>query len=125
MKLMVSKLISGQVREGQALIRKQDPPSKFVEITQGDVRFFGSYEESPDRVYLEAFADFDGQVCLVKNLKTVLWSKKLERPNDSVVSNNGRVAINDWLKMKPTLGGRFYIFEQSGRILVESNSVAT
>lgn len=128
MKLMVRKLTSGRVREGQAVVKKRGPPSKFVEITQGNARFFGSYEESPNGVYLVAFSDFDGQVCLVKNLKTVLWSKKLERPNDGFVSNNGRVAINDRLTIKQTLGGRFYIIDHNGRILVKkefNNNVGT
>lgn len=111
-------MTSGHIEKGQAVVTKRYPPSKFVEITQGSARFFGSYEESPNGVYLVAFADFDGQVCLVKNPRTVLWSRKLERPNDGAVSNNGRVAINDWLKIKQKLGGKFYVLDQNGRILV-------
>ena len=136
----VRELVVGQIRAGQAVVTKQDAPSKFVTITQDNARFFGSYEESPNGVYLVAFVDghfetignekkwVDGQVCLVKNLKTVLWGKRLDRPNDGAVSNNGRVAINDWLKMKQTLGGKFYIFDQRGKILVEkefSSNLAT
>lgn len=127
------KLISEQIGEGPAVIEKEDvdSPIKFVTIKQGKARFFSRYNESPNGVYMVAFADghlerienqekwVDGQVCLVKDLKTVLWSNRLGRPNDGTVSNNGQVAINDWLKLKQTLGGKFYVFDQSGKLLVE------
>jgi HEAT repeat protein len=117
----VQKLISSQIREGQAIVKKSGSWSKFVTVTQGSARFFGSYGESPNRVFLVAFEDSDGQVFLVKNLRSILWSRRLERPNDGVVSNNGRVAINDWLRIKQRLGGRFYIIDQNGKILVKKD----
>lgn len=136
----MKELVPSRIREGHAVVTKRDRPSKFATITQGSARFFGSYVESPNGVYLAAFADGHfqkignerkwvyGQVFLVKNLKTVLWRKRLGRPNDGAVSNNGRVAINDWLKMKQTLGGKFYIFDKRSRVIVErefSSNLAT
>lgn len=61
----------------------------------------------------------DGKICLVKDSKIILWSKMLGRPNDGSVSNDGKVAINDWLALKQTHGGKFYVFDQSGRLLIE------
>jgi hypothetical protein len=65
-------LIAGQIREGQASVEKSDTWNGHVTIRQGDYWFSGDCEESPDGVYLVARCD--EQVCLVKNLKTVLWS---------------------------------------------------
>lgn len=124
-------LVYGRIREGKASVTKEDLLGKSVTIEQDDAWFVGSYEESPNGVYLVAFSDgyiekigakekwINGQVCLVKNLKTVVWVRELERPNECAVSNNGRVAVNDWLKAKRKLGGKFYIFDQSGRTLLE------
>ena len=116
-------MISGGIRKGKASVKKMDEPSKFLAITQDNAPFFARYEESSHGVYLVAFMNghfkttgnkrkwVGGQVCLVENLENVLWSRRLERPNDGAVSNNGMVAINDWLKMKQIPGGKFYIFD--------------
>lgn len=111
-------MTSGIIREGEASVKKELPPSTFVEIIQGAACFFGMYKESPNGVFLVAFSDSSGQVCLVKNMKTILWTKKLERPNDGDISDSGRVVINDWLKIKQKLGGKFYFFDHQGKILV-------
>jgi len=129
------KLISDQIGKGRAIVTKQNTlgksVAKIIAITQGSVHFFGRYNESPNSVYLVAFVDghlgrirneekwVDGQVCLVKDLEDILWSIRLKRPNDCVVSNNGVVAINGGLWKKQTLGGKFYIFDKSGKLLLE------
>jgi hypothetical protein len=126
-------MISEQIGEGSAVVEKEDvdSPVRFVTIKQGKARFFSPFSESPNGIYLLAFADghserignqekwVDGQVCLIKDSKTVLWSKRLGRPMDGKVSDNGKVAINDSIKMKRTLGGKFYVFDEAGKLLVE------
>jgi len=106
-------LVSDQIREGQAIITKSDT-SGCVEIKQGTTWFLGSYEESPNGAYLVA-SDHE-QVCLVKNLKTVLWSgSRAQIDHLLVVSNNGRFACR-----RPRARiEKLCIFDQNGRILVE------
>lgn len=124
-------MVRDRIKEGRVLVTKDSQPMKIVRITQGKAEFFGSYEESPNRVYLVAFKDghlekigtqekwVNGQVCLVENSERALWARELERPNDCAVSNNGRVAVVDWLKTRQKLGGKFYVFDRSGETLVE------
>lgn len=101
----------------------------FVEITDND--FFGQSVRSQDGQFLVAWSDSDdendsgqsgcrekgkGRVFLAHKDR-VLWHQWLERPNEGCVSNNGTVAINDWL-FGDKLAGVFCVFSPQGDSLI-------
>ena len=103
--------------------------ANFVEILDQD--FFGQFMRSHDGRFLVAWSDSDdesdsgqsgcrekgkGRVFLARQ-DHVLWHQWLERPNAGCVSNNGTVAINDWL-FGDKLAGVFYVFSPQGDSLI-------
>lgn len=123
-------MTSNEIENGAVIINKEDGSIKFVTITQGQRSFFGRYEESPDGAFLVAFAEghiariadqeswSDGEILLAKS-NNVLRSRRLERPNDCQVANNGNIVINDWLRYKEEPGGKIYVFGPNGEMLFE------
>lgn len=119
-----------EIDSGKVIINKRDGSIKSVTIIQGSKRFYGKYEESPNGAFLATFADgymtrigdqeiwVDGWVLLAEG-NNVLWSKRLERPNDCQIANNGNIIINELLRNKEGLGGRTYIFGPKGETLFE------
>jgi len=86
-------LISDQIKEGQAVVEKSDRWNGHVTIRQGNAWFSGDYEESSNGVYLVACCG--EQVCLVKNLKTVLWSRSIGVPSHEIISIRCRAAVSN------------------------------
>ena len=96
---------------------------------KGDEHFFGQYNESENGKFLVAYHDgqtgldgktrwLDGEVSLIRNEQDILWKKKMERPNNAHVSNDGVVAVEDWLNSKE-LCGALRVFDVSGNQLME------
>jgi sugar lactone lactonase YvrE len=123
-------LASKEIEPGMAIISKRDGPIKFVSINQGARSFFGKFEESPDGSLLVALSDgrmtrigdqesWENGEILIAEGNTVLWSRRLERPNDCQVANCGNVVVNDWLRIKEKLGGKIYVFSSKGETLFE------
>jgi outer membrane protein assembly factor BamB len=97
-----------------------------------EINFFGVASKSENSRFIVACDDSDyrrgipvgsrdygyGRAVLLMDDGTLLWNKDFERPHDAVVSNNGFVAINDWL-FGDGLKGKFYIVNPNGKILVE------
>jgi len=94
--------------------------------------------ESPNKEYLVALKSgflgergawgrrkyVDGVVVLVRNSdKVVLWSRRIKNPGfcgGCAVSDDGKVAvIDDSHKTPGPGGGRFYVFDKNGTILVD------
>jgi hypothetical protein len=115
---------------GQVTIKEKDVQRKFIKLEQGMKSFFGRYEESVDGSYIAAFNDgylqrtkngeewIAGTIYLIRGTM-VLWRKNLERPNDAAVANNGSMVVNDWLYVKQKLGGKFYVFNQKGDLVLQ------
>jgi hypothetical protein len=82
--------------------------------------FMGFYNKSADGKYIVAFQDrfsSPGKVVLIHNDR-ILYFIVMERPNDAFVSNDGTVAVNDWL-FTDDLAGAFYVVSPEGRILIK------
>jgi len=92
--------------------------------------FYGQETSSPNGEFTACCADGhtenekwkNGHLALVKGT-TILFHKRLQRPNDAEVSNNGRVIICDWLNSNE-LTGKFMIFDQQGEILFSKKTTA-
>lgn len=54
-----------------------------------------------------------GKVSLIKN-NEIVFTISLQRPNDAVVSNNGFIAVCDWL-FSDKLNGIFYLYDNFGK----------
>ncbi|RLE45303.1 hypothetical protein DRJ25_05860, partial [Candidatus Woesearchaeota archaeon] len=97
---------------------------------EGDDHFFGQYNESENGKFLVAFQDghidatsgksrwINGEVYLINDRQNILWKKQIERPNNAHVSNDGTVAVEDWLNSKE-LCGVLRVFDVSGNQLME------
>lgn len=121
---------SNDFTTGLVTLSKTEGPLKSVSIRQGQSHFYGRYYESPNASFLLAYQDghatlvscnerwIDGIILLIKG-NQLLWSRKMERPNDGQVANNGVVIVNDWLRIKGALGGKSYVLNQNGEILFE------
>ena len=102
----------------------------WVTIEEDGESFFGQYNESENGKYLVAFTDghmdssggktiwVNGQVYLIENNQNIVWKKTLERPNNAHVSNDGIVAVEDWLNSKD-LCGSMIIFDKTGNKIME------
>ena len=101
----------------------------WVTIEDDGDSFFGQYNESENGKFLVAYHDgqtgldgktrwLDGEVSLIRNEQDILWKKKMERPNNAHVSNDGIVAVEDWLNSKE-LYGALRVFDVSGNQLME------
>ena len=101
----------------------------WVTIEDDGDSFFGQYNESENGKFMVAYHDgqtgldgktrwLDGEVSLIRNEQDILWKKKMERPNNAHVSNDGIVAVEDWLNSKE-LCGALRVFDVSGNQLME------
>lgn len=102
----------------------------WVTIEDDGDSFFGHYNESENSKFLVAFQDghidatsgksrwVDGEVYLISNGQDIIWKKTMERPNNAHVSNDGVVAVEDWLNSKE-LCGALRVFDVSGNQLME------
>jgi sugar lactone lactonase YvrE len=88
----------------------------------GDILgFYGLKERSPNGGYCVVYADGhynsdrweNGNIALLKG-GTVLFKKKIQRPNDCHVSDDGIVLCCDW-ENSNALTGRFLIFDSVGK----------
>lgn len=92
--------------------------------------FYGNKQYSPNRQYCVSYADGhyendkwkNGDIALVKD-KKLLFKKKLQRPNDCFVSNDGIVIACDWLN-SDALTGKFLIFNETGEELFFKKTTA-
>jgi tetratricopeptide (TPR) repeat protein len=100
-----------------------------------DINFYGPYNRSENKIFTVGCDDSDykagygetkrggfrkdgmGRAILLKN-KKLKWSKEFERPHDGEVSNEGYMALNDWL-FGEGLKGKFYVLNPDGNILIE------
>lgn len=92
--------------------------------------FYGRKQFSPNRQYCVSYSDGhyennkwkNGDIALIKDNK-LLFKKKLQRPNDCLVSNDGVVIVCDWLN-SDALTGKFIIFNTTGEELVSKKTTA-
>lgn len=92
--------------------------------------FYGSEEYSPNKEYCVSYCDGyynnekwkNGDIALIKG-KTLLFKKKIQRPNDCHVSNEGIVICCDWQK-SDALTGNFLIFNTSGETIFSKKTSA-
>lgn len=92
--------------------------------------FYGTKSYSPDNDYCVSFSDGyyendtwqNGNIALVKENK-LLYKKKLGRPHNCLVSNNGIVIACDWLN-SDALTGRFLIFNEKGEEIFSNKTTA-
>jgi len=103
-------------------------------LEDGAGHFFGQYRTSKNgsfiMVFSEGIANVDdegkthhsGQVYLIDNSRNkILWKKRLERPNEGFVTNDGDVIIIDWGPYDRQFFGILYIFDMGGNeVLKES-----
>lgn len=100
-----------------------------ITVTQGQNELFGSYTKSNNERYILTYCDGNqtygewenGEICLIEQSQssTVLWSKPIERPDGCMVSNDGKVVVNDGLQYTGELRGLFYAFSREGNLLIE------
>ena len=94
------------------------------------VGFYGRQSKSPDGRFIVVAADsyglngknISGQIALLADNK-VLFKKRLQRPNDAHVSNNGVAICCDWLN-STLLTGKFLVFDRSGEIIFSKKTTA-
>jgi hypothetical protein len=92
--------------------------------------FYGSEEYSINKeycvVYCDGYYDNDkwknGALALI-NGKKLLFKKRIQRPNDCFVSNNGIVVCCDWLNSDELIG-KFMIFNNIGELLFAKKTFA-
>jgi tetratricopeptide (TPR) repeat protein len=89
------------------------------------IGYVGLSKESPDGNYIIGFRDGHqekGRLTLVKD-KKILFEKKLERPNDCKVSNDGFVICCDWLDSMD-LAGEFLVYNERGDEIIRYRTQA-
>lgn len=104
------------------------------------INFYGPYNRSENKVFTVGCDDSDykasfdegkrggfrkdgmGRVVLLID-KKIKWAKEFERPHDAKVSNEGFVALNDWL-FGEGLKGKFYLVNSSGEIVLQDKFAA-
>jgi len=85
--------------------------------------FYGTEKYSSNGAYCVSYSDGyynddkwkNGDIALVKG-KTFLFKKKLQRPNECAVSNNGIVICCDYLNSDESIG-KIIIFDNKGEVL--------
>lgn len=111
-----------------------DLSNRFLRINE--INFFGVANKSENNKYIVACQDSDyrggtrggardsgnGRAVLIKN-NQLLWVRDFQRPHDAVVSNDGFVALNDWL-FGDGLKGKFFIINPSGEVLIADQFTA-
>lgn len=94
------------------------------------VGFYGTEQFSQDKEYCVVYADGHyendkwkkGHFAVV-NGKKLLFKKRLERPNDCYVCNNGISICCDWLN-SDDLEGKFIVFDQTGKLIFSKKTTA-
>lgn len=92
--------------------------------------FYGNKQYSRNRTFCVSYADGhyendkweNGDIALIKD-NNLLFKKKLQRPNDCFVSNDGIVIACDWLN-SDSLTGKFLIFDSTGEELFSKKTTA-
>ncbi len=122
-----------EINEDVLFNRLKNGPSDFEdnETFIDDITgFYGTNEYSPNKKYCVSYCDgyYDndkwknGDLALLKN-NTLLFKKKISRPNDCFVSNDGVVVCCDWLN-SDTPSGIFLIFDSSGNKIFNKKTTA-
>ncbi len=93
-----------------------------------EASFFGTIVFSDNSEYSVGFEEGEsdkgkGRLLLIKN-NEILFQKRLYRPNVGVVSNNGYVAICDYLNWESKLAGVFYIYDNLGNEVFKNQTTA-
>jgi hypothetical protein len=115
-----------RAKEGNFDIEKRSDENTIEDVTG----FYGSDEYSYNKVFCVSYCDgyYEnnkrklGEIALVKD-KTLLFKKKIPRPNDCKVSNEGIVICCDW-NSYDGLDGRFLIFDTTGKQLFSKKTNA-
>jgi tetratricopeptide (TPR) repeat protein len=89
--------------------------------------FYGNKSHSPNYKFAVAFQDSyeegkKGDVYLLQGTD-VLFQKKIDRPNDCVVSNDGIVGVCDWMHTDE-LAGQFFLFNIDGKQIIKVKTSA-
>ena len=92
--------------------------------------FYCNKQYSPNRTFCVSYSDGhysndkwkNGGIALIKD-NQLLFKKKLQRPNDCFVSNDGIVIVCDWLNTD-ALTGKFLIFNSIGEELFSKKTTA-
>ena len=121
-----SKEFIKRAKDG-TLRKENESNKKTIEDITG---FYGSEEYSPDKIFCVAYCDgyYDndkwknGNIALVKD-KTLLFKKKIQRPNDCHVSDDGIVICCDW-QNSDLLTGKFLIFDTKGEQIFSKKTSA-
>jgi hypothetical protein len=108
-------------------VLRTDKQEKTLEDITG---IYGRESYSPNKEYCVSYCDGhyegnkwkNGDIALVKD-KTLLFKKKIQRPNDCFVSNNGIVICCDW-QNSDALTGRLLIFDIKGEQLFAKKTTA-
>lgn len=111
-------------------IRKK---ASLIEISSVEGDFCGNFVESKNKRYTVAFCDSvieendsgeeiekEGDVYLIENKNKILWCKKIGRPHDPIVTNDGVVIISDWC-IGNKLNGKLHVFNWDGKQLLTYN----
>lgn len=101
----------------------KDNIGDFIEIEE--IGLFGQYDISANKKYIIVYKDghyendkyIKGEYAFIKNNNLVIH-KKMPRPNDGKVANNGNFIINDWGNSEK-LSGTFYTLNESGNIIIK------
>ncbi|MDR3652286.1 MAG: hypothetical protein P4L34_04865 [Paludibacter sp.] len=117
-KELAKRLKDGTIRQNK---------EKTIEDIAG---FYGSEEYSINKeycvIYCDGYYDNDkwknGTLALI-NGKKILFKKRIQRPNDCLVSNNGIVVCCDWLNSDELIG-KFMIFNNNGELLFSKKTFA-
>lgn len=92
--------------------------------------FYGNKQYSPNNIFCVSYADGhynndnwkNGDIALIKDNK-LLFKKKVHRPNDCFVSNNGIVICCDWLNSE-SLAGKFLVYDTTGEEIFSKKTTA-
>ena len=123
---LFKKILGKGVSGKQKVVRIEKSSTNWINIYIEGESYFCLYAESSNREYLVAFKDgyqtekgrVNGSVFLIHK-GTLNFAKKLPRPNDCKVSDNGRVVVNDWLDWGGELAGTAHVFNDVGDVLFQ------
>ena len=133
-------IISGkQIQRSKIITNEENIDNNWIEnIAQTDffnsqrvnqeerklVGFYGEMKFSENKKYCVVFQDGDnpnkkGYFTLVDTNKIeILFEKRINRPHDCLVANNGLTICSDW-KYWSKSGSCFYVFDISGNIIFD------
>ena len=113
--------------ENRNLGQEKCTSNEYIEEIVG---FYGTKQFSQNKEYCVVYSDGyyenakwkKGHFAVV-NGKKLLFKKRLERPNDCYVSNNGISICCDWLNTDD-LEGKFIVFDQTGKLIFSKKTTA-